>query len=217
MTATQRLDRTRHGFGYSVFEHDAAGIHSEMTVFVAIDAAVKFSLLVLRNDSDRPRRLSVTGYVEWVLGDLRAKTVPHIGSTVSLDNGALYARNPFSNDFGDWVGFFDADERAQALGSFTCDRTEFIGRNGSLRRPDALRRARLSGRSGAGLDPCAAIQVPLDTGRRGVARDRLSPRHGSQHRRGGLSWCSASAATSPRARPWRRCTRTGRTRSARCR
>ncbi len=155
-------DRTRHGFGYSVFEHDAAGIHSEMTVFVAMDAAVKFSLLVVRNDSDRPRRLSVTGYVEWVLGDMRAKTVPHISSMVSLGNGALYARNPFSNDFGDWVGFFDADERAHARGSFTCDRTEFIGRNGSLRRPDALRSARLSGRSGAGLDPCAAIQVPLE-------------------------------------------------------
>ncbi|MDH4051233.1 MAG: cyclic beta 1-2 glucan synthetase, partial [Rubrivivax sp.] len=157
-----RSDRTRHGFGYSVFEHHAADIHSEMTVFVAMDAAVKFSMLMIRNDSDRPRRLSVTGYVEWVLGDMRAKTVPHTSSLLSPDNGALYARNPFSNDFGDWVAFFDADERAHALGSFTCDRTEFIGRNGSLRRPDALRRVRLSGRTGAGMDPCAAIQVPLE-------------------------------------------------------
>ena len=154
--------RTRHGFGYSVFERDEAGIHSDLTVFVATDAAVKFSKLVLRNDSDHQRHLSVTGYVEWVLGDMRSKTVPHVSSSIAAANGALYARNPFSNDFGDWIAFFDVDERARALGSITCDRTEFIGRNGSLRYPAALRRLRLSGRSGAGLDPCAAIQVPLE-------------------------------------------------------
>jgi len=154
--------RTRHGFGYSVFEHDAAGIHSELTLFVAIDAAVKFSVLVLRNDSGRARSLSATGYVEWVLGDLRAKTGPHISTDIAAGNGALVARNPFSNDFGDWVGFFDVDESDRLFATITCDRAEFIGRNGSLRRPAALRRLRLSGRVGAGLDPCAAIQVPFE-------------------------------------------------------
>jgi cellobiose phosphorylase len=153
---------TRHGFGYSVFEHDAAGIHSELTMFVAIDAAVKFSVLVLRNDSGRSRRLSATGYVEWVLGDMRFKTGPHINTDIAADNGALYARNPYSNDFGDWVGFFDVDESDRAFATITCDRTEFIGRNGSLRRPAALRRVRLAGRVGAGLDACAAIQVPFE-------------------------------------------------------
>jgi cyclic beta-1,2-glucan synthetase len=153
---------TRHGFGYSVFEHDAADIHSELTVFVAMDAAVKFSVLELRNDSGRPRRLSATGYVEWVLGDQRAKTGPHISTDIAADNGALYARNPYSNDFGDWIGFFDVDERDRLYSTITCDRTEFIGRNGSLRRPAALRRTRLSGRIGAGMDPCAAIQVPFE-------------------------------------------------------
>ena len=153
---------TRHGHGYSVFEHDAAGIHSELTVFVAMDAAVKFSVLELRNDSGRTRQLSVTGYVEWVLGDQRAKTGLHIGTEIAGDSGALYARNPFSNDFGDWVGFFDVDEREHLFSTITCDRTEFIGRNGSLRSPAALRRTRLSGRTGAALDPCAAILVPFE-------------------------------------------------------
>jgi cyclic beta-1,2-glucan synthetase len=153
---------THHGFGYSVFEHSAAGIHSELTLFVALDAAVKFSVLVLRNDSGRARRLSATGYVEWVLGDMRAKTAPHIGTMIDEDNGALYARNPFSNDFGDWIGFFDVDDGDRLLATVTGDRGEFIGRNGSLRSPAALRRKHLSGRVGVGLDPCAAIQVPFD-------------------------------------------------------
>jgi cyclic beta-1,2-glucan synthetase len=153
---------TRHGFGYSVFEHNEAGIHSELTVYVAPDAAIKFSVLRLRNDGTRERRLSATGYVEWVLGDLRAKTAPHITTDIAFDNGALYARNAYSNDFSDWVGFFDVDEPDRLLGTVTCDRAEFIGRNGSLHRPAALTRTQLSGRTGAALDPCSAIQVPFD-------------------------------------------------------
>jgi cyclic beta-1,2-glucan synthetase len=153
---------TRHGFGYSVFEQSSYGIHSELTVFVALDAAIKFSVLRVTNESGRPRKLSATGYVEWVLGDLRPKTAPHIVTEVAADNGALYARNPYSNDYGDWIGFFDVDAAPRALGSFTCDRAEFIGRNGSMREPAALARVRLSGGVGAALDPCAAIQVPLN-------------------------------------------------------
>src|SRR5205814_6371900 len=59
---------TRHGFGYSVFEHEEDGIVSELRVYVAVDAAVKFSTLKVRNASGRARRISATGYVEWVLG-----------------------------------------------------------------------------------------------------------------------------------------------------
>ena len=151
---------TRHGFGVSVFEHLAYGIHAELQVFVALDAAIKFTRLRLTNRSGRPRKVCATGYVEWVLGDLRAKSAPHVITEVAPD-GALWARNPYSNDYGDWIGFFDVDDAERAAGSFTCDRAEFIGRNGSMREPAALARARLAGRVGAALDPCAAIQVPL--------------------------------------------------------
>ncbi len=65
---------SRHGFGYSVFEHTESGIRSEVWIYVALDAPVKFTVLKVRNESGRPRRLSATGYVEWVLGDLRPKS-----------------------------------------------------------------------------------------------------------------------------------------------
>jgi cyclic beta-1,2-glucan synthetase len=149
----------RHGFGYSVFEHSESGIVSELTVFVAVDAPVKFSLLKIRNESGRSRRLSATGYVEWLLGDLQAKSAPHVTTLVNAVSGALFARNPYNAEFADRIAFFDADDLAR---STTTDRTEFLGRNGSLRNPQAMHRARLSGRMGAGLDPCAAIQVPFE-------------------------------------------------------
>nr|WP_157278363.1 glucoamylase family protein [Methyloversatilis thermotolerans] len=149
----------RHGFGYSVFETDHDGIHSELWVFVAIDAPVKFSLLRVRNVSGRARSLSATGYVEWVLGDLRAKSGMHVVTDMALRSGAVCARNSYGTEFGERVAFFDVDDPSRTV---TADRTEFIGRNGSLRSPAAMRRQRLSGRVGAGLDPCAAIQVGFD-------------------------------------------------------
>ena len=150
--------RTRHGFGYSVFEHSCGGIHSELWVYVALDEAIKFSVLKLRNSSGRERRLTATGYVEWVLGDLKPKTAMHVVTAIDAASGALFARNGYNNEFEGRVAFFDVDDLARSL---TGDRTEFIGRNGSLAAPEAMRRTRLSGRLGAELDPCGAIQVPF--------------------------------------------------------
>jgi cyclic beta-1,2-glucan synthetase len=147
---------SRHGFGYSIFEHDNAGIHSEMTVFVALDAPVKFSVLKIRNDSAQARRLSATGYVEWVLGDLRAKTAMHVTTEFDTATGALFARNSYNSEFPDRIAFFDVDDANRTV---TGDRVEFLGRNGSLQKPAAMLRTRLSGKVGAAVDPCAAIQV----------------------------------------------------------
>ncbi|HWQ95366.1 MAG TPA: glucoamylase family protein, partial [Gammaproteobacteria bacterium] len=150
---------SRHGFGYSVFEHNEGGIRSELWVYVALDAAVKFSVLKVHNESGRPRRLSATGYVEWVLGDLRPKSAMHVITEVDPNSGALYARNPYNMEFADRVAFFDVDDAARTLSG---DRTEFIGRNGTLKNPAVMARSRLSGKVGAALDPCAAIQVPFE-------------------------------------------------------
>jgi len=165
--------RTRHGFGYSVFLHEQDDIASELSVYVAHEDAVKFYRLSLHNRGDRERRLSATGYVEWVLGDVRGRTRMHVVTECDDRTGVLTARNAYHSEFGQQVGFFDVDQRADGgcgtlasrhAGdghSFTADRLEFIGRNGSLQQPAALLNQRLSGRFGAGLDACAAIQVPV--------------------------------------------------------
>jgi cyclic beta-1,2-glucan synthetase len=150
---------TRHGFGYSVFEHTERGIRSEAWVYVAPDAPIKFTVLKVRNDSGRSRQLSLTGYVEWVLGDLRPKSAMHVTTEVDPSSGALFARNPYKTEFAGRVAFFEVDDASR---TFTGDRTEFLGRNGTLRSPAAMTRVRLSGKVGAALDPCAAIQVPFE-------------------------------------------------------
>ncbi|MGP8196959.1 MAG: GH36-type glycosyl hydrolase domain-containing protein, partial [Syntrophobacteraceae bacterium] len=150
---------TRHGFGYSVFEHTERGIRTELWVYVALDAPVKFMVLKVRNELGRSLRLSATGYVEWVLGDLRPKSAMHVITGIDPNSGALFARNPYNTEFRDRIAFFDVDDTTRTVSG---DRTEFLGRNGTLRSPAAMTRSRLSGKVGAARDPCAAIQVSFD-------------------------------------------------------
>src|SRR5579862_9519336 len=68
--------RTRHGQGYTIFEHNSHAIGQELTVFVPISEAgtgdpVKIYRLRLRNDSSRARRFTLTYCAELVLGSIR--------------------------------------------------------------------------------------------------------------------------------------------------
>ena len=149
----------RHGFGYSVFEHDEAGITSEMFTYVAMDAPVKFIVIKLRNHSKRTRRLSLTGYWELVLGEWRHVNLMHIVTETDLHSGALFARNAYSREYSNRVVFAQVSELERTV---TGNRTEFIGRNCSLANPAAMRRKRLSGKTGAGFDPCVALQTQIE-------------------------------------------------------
>ncbi len=150
----------RHGFGYSRFEHTAHDIDVDLLQFVPISDPVKISRLKLVNRSNRIRRLSVTYYAEWVLGNQRSRTAPYIVTEIDPGSCALLARNPWNVDFPERVAFMDMGGR-QHCGSG--DREEFLGRYGSLAEPAALLRgAALSNRTGAGLDPCGALQSRLE-------------------------------------------------------
>ncbi len=150
---------SRHGFGYSVFEHDESGIFSELSTYVAMDAPVKFLLVKLHNHSGRKRRLSLTGYWELVLGESRQANHMHVVTETDPHSGALLAQNAYNRECGNRVVFAQVNARTRTV---TGNRTEFIGRNGSLGNPAAMHRSRLSGKTGAGLDPCAALQTHFE-------------------------------------------------------
>ena len=149
----------RHGQGYSLFEHSSHGVHQELVTFVPVDAPVKISLLRLLNETDRRRRISVTSYAELVLGPERTRMAPMIITELDNGTGSIFARNPYNNEFAHRVAFVDMSE---PIRSITCDRKEFLGRNRSHSSPAALGRSKLSGRVGAGLDPCAAMQAVVE-------------------------------------------------------
>jgi cyclic beta-1,2-glucan synthetase len=142
----------RHGFGYSTFAHDAEGIAAEMVQFVPMDDPVKITHLRLVNRSSRTRHIAVTAYAEWVLGPQRGATAAHL--VTEMDGGAILARNPWTTAFPGRVAFADIGPDPDG---WTADRASFLSVGGSVASPMGLAHP-LSGRTGAGLDPCAALQ-----------------------------------------------------------
>jgi cyclic beta-1,2-glucan synthetase len=149
----------RHGCGYTIFEHNQYGLEQELRLFVAPDEPIKFAHLKIHNVWQRPRRITVTYYLEWVLGVNRDEMQQYIILDHHSDSGALLARNPFNPEFGERVAFLATDKPVHGL---TANRTEFLGIKGSIEEPAALRRIGLSGSVKTGADPCAVLQVHLD-------------------------------------------------------
>jgi len=155
-----------HGQGYSRFEHAGHGITLELLQYVPLNDSIKISRLKIRNNSGRPRRLSVTTYVEWVLGTSRGASAPFVVTEIDAGTEAMLARNPWRTEFGARVAFADIAGRQQ---TWTGDRTEFLGRNGALDHPAALAGTTpLSNWTGAGLDPCGALQTRIELDSQGA-------------------------------------------------
>jgi cyclic beta-1,2-glucan synthetase len=152
--------RCRHGAGYSVFEQTRDGLEQELTLFVPTDDPVKLMLLRVKNTGRKARRLSAAFYADWVLGGTRGETALHVVTEDDPEHGAILARNAFNAEYGQAVAFAAVSPCGDC--SRTGDRAEFRGRNRPAYAPAGLEQVRLSGRTGAGLDPCAAILSPLE-------------------------------------------------------
>ncbi|HEX6614573.1 MAG TPA: glucoamylase family protein [Rhodanobacteraceae bacterium] len=150
---------TAHGFGYTRYRHAHADIVSEVTAFVAREAPLKLTLLKLRNAGPRARRISVTGYVEWVLGERRARSAPQVHTRLDPLSGALLAGNFYDDVFSSQIAFHALC--AQPL-QRSGDRRTFIGRNRDLSAPLGMLAQKLDGEIGAGLDPCSAQRAEFE-------------------------------------------------------
>jgi cellobiose phosphorylase len=148
----------RHGHGYSTFFHASHGMEQQLTVFVPLHEPVKLNLVKFKNTTEIERTISVTYYVRPVLGVSDRYTAPYIATRLHKEKGLLLVTNTFSTDYPGRIAFVDVSERDR---SFTGDRWEFIGTNGSMEEPQAMKANVLSETLGAGLDPCAAMQVKL--------------------------------------------------------
>ncbi|MDP9633326.1 UNVERIFIED_ORG: cellobiose phosphorylase [Ensifer adhaerens] len=148
----------RHGPGYSCYESDIGSLHQELTVHVSSKDPVKIIRLELRNGGDRPRRLTATYYVEWVLGSLREDAITHVLCEHDPRSGAIIARNAWEGWFSDKLAFAGAN---RPMRSATCSRSQFLGALGSITRPAWLADQTQEDDLHSPCDPCAALTVEV--------------------------------------------------------
>ena len=148
----------RHGLGFSTFVTEAGDLRLAATQTVDPDDPVKLTHLEVTNTGDRPKRLRIYGYAEWVLGTDRSKSAPFIASAMSAD-GVLTARNRYSIDYSDRRAFLAC---SRPMSSFTADRRAFIGASGDVLTPETVFSGEaLSGSTAIDGDPCAALAVDV--------------------------------------------------------
>src|SRR5581483_1535953 len=151
-----------HGFGYSRWRRTSEDVDQETTLFVAGRDPMKVARVRLTNRRATARRLSLFAYWRLVLGVLPGDAT--IVTSVDAESGALFATNPGPGDFAGSVVFAAAVPPAgRGPVAWTADRAAFVGPGRTARAPIAVEAGgALDGCTGTGLDPCAALQVPID-------------------------------------------------------
>jgi cyclic beta-1,2-glucan synthetase len=150
--------QARFEVGSVSYLQSSHGLRQELRLSVPAAAPVKIAALRLTNLWQRPRRITATYYAEWVLGTHRRSTAANVVSEYDAGGGALLARCSFPSG-GERTAFLAASHPVHGL---TADRAEFLGDAADRACPAGLLRIGLTGATGPGLDPCAALQLHLE-------------------------------------------------------
>lgn len=144
----------RHSFGYSTFYHTAYGIKGEEAVFCPRNEKLKVIKISLENIEEDERELSIFYYAQLVLGVFNYSSAKYI--TTFKENNYIYGQNPYSKYFGKGKCYLTL-LGVESL-SFTGDRKEFLGIEGKVSDPEALKYKNLSNKTGSIYDPCLAVE-----------------------------------------------------------
>jgi len=165
------LHEIRYGFGYARYEQTSAGLRQQVLQFVPTEDSLKLSRLLATNESGRPRRLDLFFYARLALGNGARETTRPISTWHDAESGAMFAKNP-AREFEHRIAFaaLIVSESAESA-EFTGDRREFLGAGGDLEAPLAVQScAKLSGRTGAGMDACIALKQTIELPAAGTAQ-----------------------------------------------
>lgn len=165
--------RVTHSQGVSNIRHRQGELHVTVSWCVDVETSIKQVRLRLVNRGPRTLRLRLVGGVEWLMGSSRndrktlrtavhSQRLPEVNDLASQTpmrqklTALMCTQTEQGTGFGGGTAFFATVQRADQESTWTCDRRELFDARGRLVLPDHFGQAQ-----GAGLDPCAALAVPL--------------------------------------------------------
>ena len=150
----------RHGLSYIKYHCDYSGIDAEQKLYVAMDDPVEIWDVRLRNDSDRPRKLSVFSYLEFSFHHVAMDNQNFQMSLYAA--GSRYEDGVIEHDLyyeEDGYQFFTSDFTPDG---FDCLRDKFIGPYRTERNPIAVETGHCGGSFEKGGNHCGCLKKTLE-------------------------------------------------------
>ncbi len=147
----------RYGINYCTYLTHAFGITLELTLYIDDRVAIKYYRVKLTNNTGNNKILSLFGYFELLLGSLAQETKKHFSFEIQSGNTLVASQNY-------WHQFV---EKRTIVGivtgadEFSVSREEFLGRNGTINDPAALKRIGLSSDIVSEEEPAAVLMKRL--------------------------------------------------------
>lgn len=150
----------RHGLSYSKYSCDYNGIKAQQTVFIPMGDPTYLWDVKIKNDGDKPRKLSVYSYLEFsyhqIDMDNQNFQMSNYAAGSSYRDGVI-EYDLFYEEFG--YQFFTANFQPDG---FDCLRDKFIGLYHTESNPIAVEKGEMSGSFEKGGNHCAALQKKLE-------------------------------------------------------
>lgn len=152
----------RHGMGYTEFRQSSHGLDQHVTMFMPKSDPVKIVRLDVTNTGSGPRRLRVASLARWILGSSN-EAGPILMTTYDEETDTIRAVNRRNRRYQELTAFAALLSAGNIeAASHTCSWESFVGMGGDPGNPTRFEGdLDLDGRTGAGLEPCAAFAKTL--------------------------------------------------------
>lgn len=162
----------RYGMGYATITSRKSGITGTATVFVPPQETVEIWKVTLKNDGTSPRRLALTSYLEWCLGNSddvhREFQKTFIETWHDGETNTIFAKKKkhlvpkyISTGMLEYpiAGFASVSERPA---SYEGDKERFCGMYRGVANAAAFQDADLTNTAGEWYDPIASFRLDVD-------------------------------------------------------
>jgi cellobiose phosphorylase len=175
MPAKTELDfyQVRYGFGYAKFESEFKGIRILLTVFVPMNDQIEIWNFQIQNKKSSRTKLSVYSYFEWCLGSssdhhrefhktfLETEFHPDLNcmtATKRLWEIPLSKRGHWNIEYP-YKGYIAC---SKTVTDYDGDKESFIGRYGSIEKPNGIKSDALGKKSGKWNDSVAVVKTQVE-------------------------------------------------------